>query len=263
MNKKLMIALPLLFLLCFGLVGQVLAQTRVPGVTFGDNLIYSITSSWSTSNASATVPAYLVQINDTRVYNVTVTYVIDDNVTALNIWSFTNGTDIISRATVNTDSGELLEYIPGLPAFQGFYDANLGVNELLYPSGNYSITINQTVTRDYASGKRDTNVLTVSNLSYLGSDLTNSTLVTTTINQYMDKATGVLVERTIFTEYPDQNWTELWTLKSTNLWAVSATPLETPLPLPIIVAIVAIIVVVIIAAVYFRGKRHRRKKFRR
>jgi hypothetical protein len=89
---------------------------------------------------------------------------------------------------------------------------------------------------------------------------------TETQTLYIDKATGVLVERRVFSEFPDlgQTGTELWTLQSTNLWAVSAAaPLELPLPLPIIVAIVAVVIVVVVAAVYFRGKRHRRKKFRR
>jgi hypothetical protein len=88
---------------------------------------------------------------------------------------------------------------------------------------------------------------------------------TETQTLYIDKATGVLVERRVFSEFPDlgQTGTELWMLQSTNLWQVSAAPLELPLPLPIIIAIVAIVIVVVVAAVYFRGKRGRRKRYRR
>ncbi len=261
MNKKLMITLPLLFLMCFGLVGQVLAQTRVPGVTFGDNIIYSITSSWNTSNASATAPQFLVDtVNGTLAYNVTVTYVVNDNVTETIAWSFKNGTVINSFATINTDTGEVYEYVPNLRAFQGFYDANLQVNDPLYP-GNLTLPfwINQTITLDYPGGKRDTNVVEYS----YGVQNPDNVTGTETQSLYIDKATGVLVELKIFSQFPDQDGTQLWKLTSTNLWAVSATPLETPLPLPIIVAIVAVIIVVVVAAVYFRGKRHRRKKFRR
>ena len=208
MKRKLTVTLTILCLLCFGIIGQVIAQTHLPGVTFGDNFVYSITSSWNSSNASAIVPLFLVEINSTVAYNVTVTYVIDVNVTAMNTWRFLNGTDLNSLVTLDTNSGQVYEYIPGLPAFQGFYDANLGVNEFLRPSGNNTVPvwINQTITRDYASGKRDTNVVT---LSYQSTDVTNSSIGTTTATFYIDKATGVLVERRDFTEFPDQSGAEL------------------------------------------------------
>lgn len=265
MNKKLTITLPLMFLLCFGLVGQVFAQTRVLGVTFGDNLIYSRTSTWQTSNASAILPPYLVDtINGTLNYNVTVYYVAGNNVTEIEAWTFKNGTVINSVATINTDTDDVYDFVPNLPPFQGFYDANLQVNDPLYP-GNLTIPlrINQTITRDYASGKRDTNLVEYSYQVEDATDPTNSTIGTQTESLYIDKATGVLVEGRVFSQFADHNGTELWTLQSTNLWAVSAAPLELPLPWPIIVAIVAVVVVVVAAAVYFRGKRHRRRKFRR
>lgn len=262
MKRKLTITLFILCLLCFGIIGQSIAQTRLPGVNVYDNFVYSITSSWNSSNASATVPISLVEINNTVTFNVTVTYVANDNVTATNTWSFSNGTRIDSLVTFDTNSGNLIDYIPGLPAFEGFYDANLGVNDLLRPSGNNTtpVWINQTVTRNYDSVKRDTNFVT---FSYPSTDVTNSSIGTTTTTFYIDKPTGVLVERKDFTEFPDQNGTILWTLKSTNLWTVSATSPQLPLPLPIIVAIVAVVIVVVVAAVYIRGRKGRRKKLRR
>jgi len=256
-----MITLPLMFLICYGVVGQALAQTRVPGVTPGDNLIYSITSSWNTSNSSAIVPPFLVGLNNTRNYNVTVTYVSGENVTALNTLSFKNGTaDINSLVTVETGTGQVLEYIPGLPAFQGFYVANLQVNDPLYP-GNLTLPfwINQTTTHDYASGKRDTNVV---EYSYSVENIFNVT-GTETQTLSIDKATGVLVDRKTVSVFPDQSGTQFWNLTSTNLWSVSSTPVELPLPWPIIVVIVAAVIVVVVAAAYFRGNRRRRRKSKR
>jgi len=261
MNKKLMITLTLMFLMCFGSVGQGLAQTRVPGVTFGTNVVYSITSSWASTNASATAPPFLVDtVNGTLAYNVTVTFIANDNVTDMVAWSFKNGTVINSIATINTDTGEVYEYVPNLAPFQGFYDANLQVNDPLYP-GNLTLPfwINQTTTFDYASGKRDTNVVEFTYQVQNRDNVTGSETQT----QYIDKATGILVELKIYSVFPDQTGTQLWMLASTNLWAVSAAPSELPLPLPVIVAIVAVIIVVAVAAFYFRSRRGRRKKFRR
>jgi hypothetical protein len=201
-----------------------------------------------------------VQINGTVAYNVTVSAVIDVNVTATNTWKFSNGTELNSLVTLDTDSGTLFFSVYDW-AFLGFYNANLGVNDVLYPGGNLTdpIRINQTTTREYASGKRDTNVVIISYDSSLASDPTNSTVGTTTITHYIDKATGVLVERKIFTEFPDQNGTELWKLKSTNLWAVSAAPLD---PLMIVVAVVAAVVVAAVVGVVYRGRRRRGRRSR-
>ena len=174
MNKKLTIALPLLAFLVFGLVGQTLAQTRLPGVHQEDYFIYDITSHWSSSNASLSVPPYLLGINDTRWYNVTVSGVQGINVTARTAQHFANGTDDNRLITLDVDSGSIY-FMYG---FQGFFDANLTVGELLRPSGNSTVTINQTISRDYVSGKRDTNVVAI---SYPITDSTNSSIGTATV----------------------------------------------------------------------------------
>ncbi len=264
MNKKLCISILLLSLLCLGIVGQALAQTRLPGVHYGDNFVYSLVSNWSSSNSSLTVPSELVDFNSTLSFNVTVTAVQGVNVTAMTVQRFgNNSTDDNRLITMNVDSGS--NYF--MNGFAGFFDANLGAGDLLRPSGNdtnpvtgvtsESVRINQTIPRTYASGTRDTNVVTV---SYPVIDASNTTLGTQTITYYIDKAVGVLVERKDYTEFPDQNGTELWTLKSTNVWTVSPPPLE--LPLPILIAVVAVVVVIVVAVVY-RGRKGRRKRSRR
>jgi hypothetical protein len=251
MNKKLTITLPLLALLFFGIVGQTLAQTRVPGVHQEDYFIYDITSHWSSSNASLTVPPYLLGINDTRWYNVTVSSVQGINVTARTAQHFANGTDDNRLITLDVDSGSIYFMV----GFQGFFDANLVAGDLLRPSGNDTVTINQTISRDYASGKRETNVLT---LSYPVTDYTNSSLGTATVTYYIDKATGVLVERKDYAEFPDQNGSEVWVLKDTNLWANTAAPI----PWLIITVVVVVIVVAIVSLVFLRNRKGHRGKNR-
>ena len=255
MNKKLTTALTLLCLLCFGMMAQTSAQTQAPGVKEGDYFVFSITSQWSSSNSSITVPTYLLDINKTDYYKVMVSSVQSPNVTATNMWHFKNGTDINSLAILDLNSGELVYYIPGLPAFQGFSYANISVNEPLLPSVQDSPTMNQTIKRAYGSGQRDTNVIT---LSYDVTDSSNSTIGVETTSLYFDKATGVLVERNVYTEFADQNGSAIWILTETNLWTVPVAKIE--LPLPIIVAIVAAIIVVIVAVVYFKTRKNRKKK---
>jgi hypothetical protein len=256
MNMKLTVAIPLLILLCFGIAAQTFAQTRAPGVKAGDYLTFSITTRWNSSNSSLTVPDPLVGINNTDYFKVSVSDVTAFNVTATNIWRFKNGTELPSLVILDTDTGSMY-YMNG---YQGFFDANLGAGDLLHPSGSDLITINQTISREYAGAKRDINVVTLS--APIVNNATNVTLGREEVNFYIDKATGVLVELFDTTEYfdPTETGSTIWLLTETNLWTVSAPQLELPLPLPIIVAIVAVIIVVIVAVLYFKTRKKRKKK---
>jgi hypothetical protein len=256
MNRKLAVTLSLLMILGFGSVGQVLAQNGMPGVSRGDEFVYSITTHWSTSDPALMPPSVLLEYNSTTHYNVTVITVQSTNVTIMNNLAFTNGTVLSSPSLSNVASGQLYQSIPGYPAFQGFFDVNLAVNSPLYPSGNQSVTINQTVTRDYSSGKRDTNVVTG---DFPISDINNKT-GTQTITFYIDKSKGVLVERDDVLVFPDYTASIIWTLKSTNLWSVSAAPL--PLPLPVIIIIAVVIIVVVVGLVVYRERKSSKKKNR-
>lgn len=228
-------------------------ETKVAGVSEGDYFIFSITSQWSSSNSSATVPAYLVDINNTQYYKVMVSSTIGPNVSATNIWHFTNDTEVTSLVIMDIETMEMY-FMSG---FQGFCKPNLGVGDPLYATLEGSPTVNQTISRNYASGTRDTNVVT---FSYAVTDPTNSTEGTETLTLYIDKATGVFVERVVYTEFPDQTGSETWLLTETNLWTVSAPTLELPLPLPVIIAIVAIVVAVIVAALVFKTRKKRKKR---
>lgn len=263
MNLKLTAALSLTVLLCFGLVGQSLAQTHMPGVQPGDEFVYGITSYWSSSNASLTAPVQFLDVNNTLWYNVTVSYVQETNVTAMTAQHFVNNTEDNRLITLDVES-DTMYFMEG---FRGFYLANLSVNDLLHPTGEDGedgLRVNETVSREYASGKRDTNVVTISGPSTLASDPTNTTVGTTTITYYIDKATGVLVERKDFTEFPDQSGTEQhWVLKWTSLWTITTPVAEFPLPIPVLIAIVVVVVVAISATIFYKKWRTRPKRHRR
>ncbi len=248
---------PLVALLCFGAISQCLGQTRGPGVLPGDAFSYDIKGYWSSTNSSFTPPAYLLELNKTAYFNVTVSSVQGMNVTARNDWRFLNGTELNSLTTIDVDTGELLFYIPERPAFQGFYDANLSANDRWRPSNeNDTVTINQTIPIEYANEKRDTNIVTITDI--LVTNYSNSTNGTESLTYKFDKATGVLVEKNIYTQFPEENGTEQWHLTKTSVWTVSSTPF--PVPLPVLVAIVIVIVVAVAVVGYMRLNRGRKKK---
>jgi len=231
MNRKLTITISLLVVLAFAVVGQALAQSQQIGVHVGDRFVYGMTAQWTASDPNAKIPAGLVDANRTAFFNVTVSAVQNPNVTATIAWSFSNGTVVNSTVTVNVDSGEV-DYVPGLPIFEGFYYSNLSELEPLRPGGNF-IIINQTVSADYASGVRDTNFIQFTFVTSVSNNVTTGTQTTT---YYVDKAAGVQVGRIDEAASLDpvtsllQTASVTWTLKETNLWLVSSSQNSTPSP---------------------------------
>lgn len=252
MNRKVAITLSLIIILSFSVAGQVLALTSSPGVKSGDYFTYSINSYWNTTNSSRTVPEYLLENNNTKWFNVSVSWVSGANVTATNLWEFNNGTTGNSLVQMEVDNATLYFYIPDLPAFLGFFNANQSVNDLLLPLSNNDMRINSTINREYTSGNRETNVVSI---SIDVTDYYNSSYGTQTITYYIDKATGVMVEKIDYTEFPDQNGSIVWKLIDTNAWGFSVKPWS----MFDIIGIVIIIAVVVAVIVYFILKRRNRK----
>ncbi len=250
MNIQRALAISLFVLLCFGLVGQILAQTRVPGVKEGDYFTYTLASHWSSDDPNATVPTTLLDINNTLWYKFAVSGVSGPNVTATDTWHFVNGTEQNFLVSQNVETGDT--YF--MNAFQTVVGANLSVGDLLHPLGSDMITINQTITRNYASGARDTNLVILS--------FTNSTTGTENVTFSFDKATGMMVELQDNSEYinPIESSSVSWTLKETSVWTVSG-PFSS-LPLPLLLAIIAIVVITVVAlsAVLLYRRRKKPKK---
>jgi len=251
MNKKLTITISLLVVLAFSAVGQALAQSQQVGVHVGDKFVYGITAVWTASDPNAKVPAGLAEANKTVTFNVTVSAVQNPNVTAAIAWSFSNGTVVNSTVTVNVDSGEV-DYVPGMPLFEGFYYANLGEFEPLRPNGNF-IVINQTVSVDYASGVRDTSFV---QFTFPTSASYNITTGSQTTTYYIDKVAGVQVRRIDEAASLDpvtslfQSAKVTWTLKETNLWTVTSSQNPTPSPSPTIPEFPQTMMLPIVAATF-------------
>jgi len=192
-------------------------------------------------------------------------------VDATHLWYLSNETnprpylytvELVS-GTPNDTSGEyppLLENIVG---------ANLKAGDLLHPSGNDLVTINETINRDYASGSRPTNVVDLNGpITNQTTDVNNNTITQTIgyqdVTYYLDQATGVLVmeNTTISSIIPEKDTGSIiWTLTSTNVWNASAPSVFDQLPLIVGVAVVVVIVIAVAGFVIFRkpkGGRNRK-----
>jgi hypothetical protein len=187
-----------------------------PGVTVGDEFTYSINGYFSSTDPNVTVPEAFMEINMTEWLKVIVTDVADQDVTVNTTWHFTNGTELNATSSINVDTG--IPYPTN--GFYPIYAANLKANDYIRPHGPDRSTINETSTRQYASGTRETNRRTISIQSYDENDPTRTWIETPTI--YFDKQTGMLVELRDVNVYtnPQMTLTVLWKLTDTNVWQV-------------------------------------------
>jgi len=270
MNTKLAITVSLLAILSLGLLGQALAQTRVPGVKGGDTFTYSLVTHWTSDNASEPIPADFLGLNQTTKYTVSIGGIINQTIVdATHLWYLSNETNPrpylytvdLESGTPNDTSGTyppLLENIVG---------ANLKAGQLLHPSGNDLVTINQTINRDYASGSRPTNVVELNGpIQNQTTDSNNQTVLVTVgyqdVTYYLDQATGVLVTEntTLQSIIPVKETASIiWTLTSTNLWDAKSASGLPMLEIAAIVAVVVIVVVVVVVVYRMRSKGRRRK----
>ena len=275
MKKKLIFALSLLALLCVAIVGQTFGQTRTVGVGEDDAFIYSIGAFWSSNNAGATVPEDLVNMNSTF-YNMTVSTISGSNVTTQDTWKVRNGTDSTAIVVQDINSGS--SYI--MNGLINIVGVNLNPGDLLYPSGDDPRRINDTVSVDYGSTKRDASAVVFDHPTVDSNNLTAYEKEA----YYFDRATGVLVARSDFMYTASENFSIVIILAGTNLWSITKSPsilsssptqipstsgsgtilgLTPPVLITIAIAAAASVVIIAVSAVLLRGRRRSRRKYRR
>ena len=155
----------------------------------------------------------------TESYKVTVTDVNGADVTVETVWRFGNGTELTGTGNVNVETG--IHYPTN--GFWAIYATNLKANDFARPIGPDRSTINETSTREYASGTRETNRISLELQYYDANDPTYSTTWTEYMNTHFDRQIGILVElrdTSVYTN-PDMTITLLWKITDTNRWAVS------------------------------------------
>ena len=200
------------------LVAQATPQGVVPGVKVGDEFVYDIKGFWSSTDPNATMTDYYVQLNMTDWYKITVTDVDGSKVSINTTWRFTNGTELTGTNSVDVDTGTVYPST----AFWAIYAANLKENDRARPTGASPAIVNETTTRDYASGARETNFVSLTQQLYDADDPTGTRTWTEIMNIKFDKQTGILVEfRDIsLITNPSITTNIAWTLKESNVWDV-------------------------------------------
>jgi hypothetical protein len=225
MNGRIVLLNLISTFLLLALVVAASAQTRTVGVSVGNKFRYDRTASWSSNDPNATPFSSLIEYNNTQWREITFTAISGTNVTGQLTNHYKNGTEITTDCwiDVSTGIGENMTFL--------LISANLTAGDSMGTSAFYNTQIlNETVSRTYLSGVRDTN-----HINSTSSDGTQ----TYHTNIYWDKATGVLVE--LLQETTNQTGTYITTwssgtqIISSDVWTVPEFPTWTPALLILIV----------------------------
>jgi hypothetical protein len=180
------------FLLSAMVVTAAAAQERTVGVAEGDWFTYEIYANWNSTDPDTPFPPLdygdWETINGTEWVKMTIMGVSSTNVSFQYVNHYKNGTEETGNGYIDVDSGDEVNGTFTL------ISANLGVNDSIYASGEYSTyMINETATRTYPDGVRNTNHI---NMTYEFSWTINELhyRLYQSINLYWDKETGILAE---------------------------------------------------------------------
>jgi hypothetical protein len=216
-NKVIIAIIAGLVALSLGLWAIVVTQPPAvaPGVAAGNYFTYRIIGISDLIGENASSPASFSEINMTDWYRVTITSVSGSEVEFNTTWRFANGTEIERTGYVNVATGDDNQ------VFWAIYPANLKLNDYVSPQGSDNTIVNDTETRTYASGTRQTNIMTLQNEFV---DTSDPALRTCDDYMYVhfDRATGMLVELRDMRVYSDPEviLTTEQVLIDSNVWTV-------------------------------------------
>jgi hypothetical protein len=221
------------------------AQERTVGVAEGDWFNYEVDSSWNSNDPDVLSPPPVYgdweTINATEWVKMKITGVSGTNVSVQYLSHYENGTEEIEDGYIDVDTGDEVN------AIFTVISANLGVNDNLYTSGDYSPwAINETITRTYPDGVRNTNHV---NMTYEFSWTINETehYFLQSVNLYWDKETGVLVEDSF--EFYNQTgeylttWSAGSKITDSSVWVIPEFPAYSSIVVISIILTVSIIAI--------------------
>jgi len=243
----------LLIFLCLTIASTIIvhAETSVVGVSQGNIFEYDIVSQ-AYSDFTDVIPANLIELNQTEWIRITITEVSGSLITNQVTTHYQNGTETNSDSTCNIETGDLKGEGPP------FIGANLAKNDLVNPAASEPYYINETTTRNYEDGSRETNHLRLES-----TEVTEPVgEVTYIYDYYFDKSTGVLVEYNSKFSYTGLESTTRSKLLASNVWLVGEDdelqPTDSPTDSTTTVyaaAAAAAIIISIVAAVLILKKR--------
>jgi hypothetical protein len=184
------------------------AASYLPGVSGGDTAIYgNVTAAWGSSSPSLAPPPFLAEFLNVRSINLTVQNVSDSNITAIQTFTFTNGT----APQTSTLDGSVASSVGNLTFW--ILAGGLTADSPLYNFPN-SPTINTTETQFFAGAFRQVNHF-ILNVSVSGENAT--------VDWGWDSSTGVLVSFATNYSYSSTSGSfeghAIVEMTSTNLWS--------------------------------------------
>jgi hypothetical protein len=213
MKTNLHAALGILSLLLIAILGAAFAQTVTVGVNPGNNLVYSYSLLWNSTDPTATVPPEYIELNNTQLIRISIKSVSGSLINMDITKHFRNGTETTQNGNTDVD-----KQIIDIPYSFLIIRSNANPNEKIYPSGGHA-TITETVLRTYEKGERETN-------HYISESTTEDTYEKVEI--YFDRTTGVAAEyynelRETSNSYVTTT-KETATLDSSILWEIPEFP---------------------------------------
>jgi hypothetical protein len=214
MNGRIVLPILTSTFLLLALVVGASAQTRKVGVSVGNTFRYSAHSGWTSTDPNAVPASSLLDVNDSQWVEFTVTAISATRITAQGATLYKNGTEITQGAWIDVTTGN------GENLTNFIISANLAPGDSIYNSADYNTwIINETVSRTYQTGARDTN--------HFNSTLSSGTDIYLT-SWYWDKSTGVAVEALVGTISQSGSYTTtqliVFEIISSGLWIVPEFP---------------------------------------
>jgi hypothetical protein len=208
MKNKIILTIFTLSILSTLFTSTASAQLVNVGVSKGNVYEYTYTITWNSTNPTQAVPQDIVELNKTQNFQITITDISETTVDAQVITQYRNGTTKTQTGFVNLQTGDI-----NLPYGYLIIPANLNANDKIYPSGGEA-TINNTTTKTYQSGDRQTNQRLTQTTTENHHDKTNV---------YYDKTLGIAVssyyESIDATGTQTETFTETITNTNAEVWS--------------------------------------------
>jgi hypothetical protein len=251
MSNKITIILILIILMA--VLTMVTAQQAIPGVSQGDIFEYNYNATWNSTDPNALATTNVAKLLQTQSFQIQVISVTGTTVNGQVITRYKDGTTKTETGYVDIQSGSI-----HMPFGTLIIAGNLNAKEPIYTAWDQD-TINETVTRTYQTGNRETNHRLVETTSANRYEKTEV---------YYDKIKGIVVSSYYESRdtYNSQTETFTETITNTNadVWAIASSGTASAFgfngfDLLVVIVIIVIVSVLIILTLYLR---HRKPKTR-